>query len=92
MTERVQTISPTSAAEDAFELMQRHGFHHVVVTKDSRPVGVLSDRDGGGRLGAAARRGHTVEELMTAPVVTVEPTATVKKAANMMRGRSAVSS
>ena len=88
MTEDVKTISPTHAAEDAWELMRRGGFHHVVVTRGSQVVGILSDRDSGGRNGAAVRRGHTVEELMTRPVVTVEPTTTVRKAANVMRGRS----
>ena len=88
MTEDVQTISPGSAAEDAWELMRRNSFHHVVVTRGSSVVGILSDRDGGGRRGAASRRGHTVEELMTRQVVTVEPTTTVRQAANLMRGRS----
>ena len=88
MTEAVQTIPPTSAAEDAWELMRRGGFHHVVVTRASQVVGILSDRDMGGRQGASMRRGHTVEELMTRSVVTVGPTTTVRKAANLMRGRS----
>ena len=88
MTEDVQTISPAKAAEDAWELMRTHRFHHVVVTRGARVVGVLSDRDAGGRRGATVRRGHTVEELMTPNVVTVEPTTTVRKAANLMRGRS----
>jgi acetoin utilization protein AcuB len=88
MTEDVKTIAPTSAAEDAWELMRSHQFHHVVVTRGRRVVGILSDRDAGGRRGAAIRRGHTVEELMTTSVVTVEPETPVRKAANMMRGRS----
>jgi CBS domain-containing protein len=88
MTEDVQTVAPTSAAEDAWELMRRGGFHHVVVARGSQVKGILSDRDGGGRLGALVRRGHTVEELMSTPVVTVGPTTTVRRAANLMRGRS----
>jgi acetoin utilization protein AcuB len=88
MTEHVQTISPTHTAEDAWELMRKGGFHHVVVTRGSQVAGILSDRDAGGRLGSSARRGHTVDELMTKPVVTVGPTTTVRKAANLMRGRS----
>jgi CBS domain-containing protein len=88
MTESVQTISPSSAAEDAWELMRKGGFHHVVVTRGLAVAGILSDRDAGGRRGASVRRGHTVEELMTTSVVTVGPTTTVKKAANLMRGRS----
>jgi CBS domain-containing protein len=88
MTEGVQTISPSTAAEDAWELMRRGGFHHVVVTRGSQVTGILSERDAGGRQGASVTRGHTVGDLMTESVVTVEPTTTVRKAANWMRGRS----
>jgi CBS domain-containing protein len=88
MSEDVQTISPGDTVEDASELMRRGGFHHVVVTSGSRVVGVLSDRDTGGRRGGAVRRGQTVGELMAKHVVTVEPTTTVRKAANLMRGRA----
>ena len=88
MTEGVQTIAPTSPADDAWELMRRNDFHHVVVTRGSQVVGLLSHRDAGGRQGAMVRKGRTVEELMTTSVVTVEPTATVRKVANLMRGRS----
>jgi predicted transcriptional regulator len=88
MTGAVKTIAPTSAAEEAWELMRRHQFHHVVVTRGAQVIGILSDRDAGGRRGAAIRRGRTVEELMTTPVITVEPTTTVRRAANVMRGRS----
>ena len=88
MTEDVQTISPGDSAEDAWELMRRRGFHHVVVTSGSDVVGILSDRDVRGPMGSSLKRGRTVEELMTRHVVTVEPTATVRKAANLMRGRS----
>jgi acetoin utilization protein AcuB len=88
MTEDVRTAAPTDSAEGAWELMRERGFHHLVVTRGSRVVGILSDRDAGGRQGASLRRGRTVEDLMTTHVVTVEPTTTIRKAANLMRGRS----
>lgn len=88
MTERVETVAPTTAAADAWELMREKGFHHLVVTKGQRVVGVLSHRDSGGRLGASVTAGRTVADLMTERVVTVDPTTTVRRAANVMRGRS----
>jgi CBS domain-containing protein len=42
----------------------------------------------GGRRGASIRANNAVADLMTAPAVTVEPTVTVRQAANLMRGRS----
>lgn len=89
MTEDVQTMAPDDPAEGAWELMRRRGFHHVVVTSGAGAVvGILSDRDAGGTRGSVLRRGRTVEELMTRHVVTVDPSTTVKRAANLMRGRS----
>jgi CBS domain-containing protein len=88
MTKDVKTIAPTAAAEDAWNMMRFHRIHHLVVTKGRRIVGVLSDRDAGGRRGVSVRTNSIVADLMTAPAVTVEPTMTVRQAANTMRGRS----
>jgi acetoin utilization protein AcuB len=81
-------VSPASTAEDAWELMRSKGVRHLVVTDGGRVVGVLSNRDAGGRQGSPVRRNRTVAELMTGRVVTVPPTTTLRKAANLMRGRS----
>jgi acetoin utilization protein AcuB len=89
MNKPVITVSHGSTAEDAWTLMNARGVRHLVVTDDDgRVVGMLSHRDGGGRSGAAVRRNRTVAELMTEPVVTVAPDATLRKAASLMRGRS----
>jgi acetoin utilization protein AcuB len=51
-------------------------------------VGVLSARDAGGRNGAAIRAHSSVADLMTHSVVTVSPDETIRKVANLMRGRT----
>lgn len=88
MTEAVEKIAPGAAAEDAWQVMRLHGIHHLVVAEGARIVGVLSDRDAGGRAGTSVRKGRTVADLMTERVVTVPPTTPIRKAANLMRGRS----
>jgi acetoin utilization protein AcuB len=88
MASDVQTVSPDTAAADAWELMRRKGIHHLVVVADRSIAGVLSDRDAGGRAGGRLRAGSRVSDLMTAPVVTVDSRATVRRTANLMRGRS----
>jgi acetoin utilization protein AcuB len=88
MTKGVKTIAATVAAEDAWNGMRLNRIHHLVVARGQRILGVLSDRDAGGRRGASVRVNSAVADLMTAPVVTVEPTATVRQAANLMRDRS----
>ena len=88
MKQPVQTISPAEPAGDAWDLMQGRRLHHLVVTEGSRVVGILSDRDVGGRRGGQVRKDRTVGELMSTHVVAVPPETTVRKAANLMRGRS----
>ena len=88
MTEGVQTIAPGAAAEDAWELMRLKRIHHLVVTEGAGIIGILSDRDAGGREGAPVRKNRTVADLMTEQVVIVPPATPIRKAANLMRGRS----
>lgn len=88
MTKAVETVMPAMEAEEAWSLMRAKRIHHLVVTEGRRIVGVVSDRDMGGRRGASLRAHHTVKDLMTDRVVTVPPPTPVRKAANLMRGRS----
>ena len=88
MTEQVQTVPPTMSAASAWEMMRRERIHHLIVKSGADVIGVLSDKDAGGPHGATVREGSTVGDLMTREVVTVEPETTVRRAANLMRGRS----
>jgi CBS domain-containing protein len=88
MTREVRTVSPAAASEDAWNQMRLFGIHHLVVTEGPQVVGVISERDAGGRRGAAVRVNRLVGDLMTAPAVTVSGDTTVRRAANLMRGRS----
>jgi CBS domain-containing protein len=88
MTAGVRTVSPAMPARDAWELMKHDRIRHLVVANGGQIVGLLSDRDVGGRTGGSARIGRTVADLMTKNVVTIEREETVRKAANLMRGRT----
>jgi CBS domain-containing protein len=87
MTKRVETVPPIIPAEEAWDLMRRKRIHHLVVMAGPSIVGVLSDRDAGGRNGASLRARSNVADLMTTAVVTAQPRATLRKIANLMRGR-----
>jgi acetoin utilization protein AcuB len=88
MTKSVRTVAPSMAAADAWELMKTRGIHHLVVTRGADVVGVLSNRDAGGRADSTTRAGRTVGDLMTTAVVTVTPEQTARKAATLMKGRT----
>lgn len=88
MSDEVRTIQPSATAGDAWEYMRSKNIHHLVVTDGGQIVGVLSERDAGGRSGRTVRAGRTVADLMTRNVVSVERTDTVRRAASVMRGRA----
>jgi CBS domain-containing protein len=88
MTRRVETVDDRASAELAYESMRVKGIRHLVVKKGSDLVGVLSQRDLGVAEQGDFRKKHVVSDLMNTHVVTVGPEASVRQAANLMRGRS----
>lgn len=85
MSHPVRTVPPHATADQAWELMQRERFHHLVVSSDGSIVGVISARD---LASAAQRRGRSVGQLMSAPAITTGPEVSIKRAAAMLRGRN----
>ena len=88
MSTGVKSVGVELPADEAWQWMRAERIHHLVVLDGKAIAGVISDRDAGGPKGDAVRAGHDVGELMTRHVVTVTPDTTVKRAANLMRGRS----
>jgi len=87
MSADVVAIDANQSAEVAWSRMQRHGIRHMVVVDDGHLVGVVSERDLGGRSGGEIRRGRAVRELMTPNPVSAQPETTLRQAANLMRSR-----
>ena len=89
MTGGVLTVAADEAADSAWNLMKSRRVRHLVCRgREKEIVGVLSERDLGGPRGASLRKGRRVADLMTPSVVSAEPGTTVRKAANLLRGRS----
>jgi len=87
MQTRVVTIGPKETAAAAWTRMRRRGIRHLVVTDHERLVGVISERDLGGRTGASLRKDRSVRDLMTRRVLRAEPNTTLRDAAEQMRAR-----
>ena len=89
MSTDIKSVTPSVTVATARNLMRVDGIHHLLVVDDRRVVGIVSDRDLGGRVGA--RRGDggatSIADVMSAHVVTVTADATIRQAANLMRGR-----
>jgi acetoin utilization protein AcuB len=85
MTRRVQTITGAEPVSAAVERMRRSRIRHLVVMRDGELAGIVSSGD---MRALDLRRDRRVEEIMTAPAVTATPGMTMRKAANLLRGRS----
>jgi len=90
MTIEPKTIAPSATVAEARNLMRVSGIHHLIVRDQRRVVGVVSDRDLGGRVSARGRDGdaRAIADVMSPDVVTAAPETTIRQAANLMRGRS----
>lgn len=88
MTKQVETVSPEVPGFLAWERMRQKGIRHLVVMKRGEVIGILSNRDAGGRCGSNERAKLRVHDMMTPRVATVAPDVTIRKAANLMRGRT----
>ncbi|MEO6966178.1 MAG: CBS domain-containing protein [Acidobacteriaceae bacterium] len=86
MSTHVVTVGPKVAASVALAKMRRRGIRHLLVTENGRQLGIVSERRLGGREGGASiRQRRMVEDLMTPRVASVESTATLGRAVNLMR-------
>ena len=86
MTEPVETVAPSLPLDQAAGLMRAMHVHHLVVKERSKTIGVLSASDL--PKSNAAHDGGTVRDAMSPNVATVDEGETVRRAANLMRGRS----
>jgi len=89
MSRRVHVAGPDLDAETAWRCMQQlHVRHLVVVDEREQVIGLLSERDLGGRHGAQLRDGRSVRDLMTPDPIVLEPEVDVHRAAELLRGLS----
>ena len=90
MSTKIKTIASTANVGEARNAMRTQGVHHLLVQDGRQIVGVVSDRDLGGRVGARNGTGDArpVAEVMTSNVATAEPETSIRQAANLLRGRS----
>ena len=88
MNRDVETVSPLVAASEAKTRMRQRHIRHLVVAREGKLQGIVSERDLGGPKVPKTLGSFTVGDLMTAPVVTVSTRTLVRRAAAMMKGRS----
>ncbi len=88
MTRRPLTVSEDQPISDAWALMSAHDISCVVVERDERPVGILSERDMVHLSQSPANDSSgLIGEMMSGPVITVTAGESLHEAASLMRQR-----
>ncbi|QXW27267.1 CBS domain-containing protein [Acinetobacter johnsonii] len=82
----IHTIAPDETVLKAISLMADKGIGALVVTHEDKVVGILSERDYTRKIALMERNSFntTVNEIMTAKVLTITRTATVEDCLELM--------
>jgi CBS domain-containing protein len=83
---KVLSIDPDQSVYEALEMLAKYNIGVLLVCKDNRLVGIFSERDYArkGILGGHTSRETTVRQLMTSPVISVNPKHTVDECMTLM--------
>ena len=85
MQSRVITATPQTGVPEALGVLRTRGVRHLVIVDGDTLVGIVSDRDLKQAGALDERLGQwTIGEIMTRSVITIEPSAPVEDAAQLM--------
>lgn len=86
MTRGVKTIRPDDTVLEAVSKMNKFHIGSVVVTNNGRPIGIITERDILVKVVEPCMDPASVRarDVMSKPVITIEPNAAVEEAARIM--------
>jgi len=87
MSSPVITTEENAPANRVAELMDKHGLGCIIVTgKKGKPLGIITERDLVGRVLTRNVKPDTInaKDVMTSPLITIEPDETISEAARRM--------
>ncbi|MBM4255052.1 MAG: CBS domain-containing protein [Deltaproteobacteria bacterium] len=96
MTRQVITLKPQDSLQHAHDRLRKYRINQFPVVRDGTLVGVITDRDVRDAYPSRLRHirnadveefaaEHTVEQIMTREVITINPEATIREAALCLR-------
>ena len=86
MTREVITLDENVSVKKAAEIMAQEGVSALIATSEGRAIGILAERDTLKRIVAEGKnsRKMKVKEIMSSPLVTIEPRTDLEEAAHVM--------
>lgn len=86
MTRGVKTIRPEDTVLEAVSKMNKFHIGSVVVTNNGRPIGIITERDILAKVVEPCMDPASVrvKDVMSKPVITIEPNAALEEAARIM--------
>ncbi|MEA2090535.1 MAG: CBS domain-containing protein [Thermoproteota archaeon] len=86
MIKDVITVDADSTVKDAAKIMNRFEIGSLIVVKDSKAVGIMTERDVLKRVVAVAEKPEKtlVEDVMSKPLIVVEPEMELEDAVKLM--------
>ena len=86
MNKSVITANKSTTLQEAAEKMKSSRVGCVIVTDDSKPVGILTERDFVTKVAAEGRPLFTeISEVMSSPLITIDQEETIWEAAEKMK-------
>lgn len=86
MSKKVITMESSSSAADIAKLMAKNKVSSVVITKDEKPFGMVTERDMVSKVVAQNKKPSEIKtvELMSSPIVVVSPLTPADEVAEKM--------
>jgi signal-transduction protein with cAMP-binding, CBS, and nucleotidyltransferase domain len=86
MSKNILTLDKSTSLQEAAEHMKKLNVGCVIVTEDSNPIGIITERDFVTKIAAEGRPLFTeIKEVMSAPLITIDPEETIWEASEMMK-------
>ena len=86
MISDVFTLDESTSVKDAAKLMDKNNIGCIIVTKNQLPIGILTERDFVKLIAAEGKPLYApLEEVMSSPIIEVNPNETVWEAAQIMK-------
>jgi len=86
MSKNVLTVDKSTSLQEAAQKMRKLNIGCVIVTEDTKPIGIITERDFVTKVAAEGRPLFTeIYEVMSSPLITIDSEETIWEASEMMK-------